>query len=245
VLRALLTILLTAACLGLTTFGLSQVMDEDPASGQSEPPVSEPAPHPSAPPPVAIGVEQAEHDGIGWRRSTPMGRPFRGALFNGVQLPAEGEHFFTWDPIYNRVPNRPWRRWAADSTLRVLLRVIEEYRTAHPEAPRVAIGDLSRTRGGNFGPRFGKPGHNSHQNGLDIDLYYPRRDRLELGPKHPGQVDRVLSQDLVNRFVAAGAQYVFVGPRVRLGGPRKIVSALTLHDDHMHIRLFRRGPAAE
>jgi Penicillin-insensitive murein endopeptidase len=231
--------------LGLAGVVIVQAMDGDPASGQLTP--TRPTPPIPAPDPgvVDTGVEQAETGGIRWRRSSPIGRPFSGSLFNGVQLPSEGEHFFTWDPIFNRAPNRPWRRWATDSTLRVLLRVIEEFRAAHPEAPRVAIGDLSRPRGGDFGPRFGKPGHASHQNGLDIDLYYPRKDRLELGPKRPGQVDLALSQDLVDRFVAAGAQYVFVGPRLKLGGPHKIVSKLHHHDDHMHIRLFRRGPADE
>jgi hypothetical protein len=50
-------------------------------------------------------------------------------------------------------------------------------------------------------------------------------------------VDRVLAQDLVDRFVAAGAQYVFVGYRVGLRGPRRVVQAIPHHDDHLHVRL--------
>jgi hypothetical protein len=38
----------------------------------------------------------------------------------------------------------------------------------------------------------------------------------------------------------AGAQFVFVGPHLRLHGPRKVVQPLRLHDDHMHVRLRRR-----
>ncbi len=53
----------------------------------------------------------------------------------------------------------------------------------------------------------------------------------------PGLVDEQLSQDLVDAFVGAGAVYVFTGPRLSLGGPRKIVVRLVHHDDHMHVRI--------
>jgi murein endopeptidase len=172
--------------------------------------------------------------------SRAIGLPYRGRLVHGVPLPSEGADFFTWDPILKQTPNRDWRRWATDRLLAVLARVLSEYRLAHAGAGRVGIGDLSRPQGGNFGPRFGAPGHASHQNGLDADVYYPRRDGLERRPRSPAMVDHALSQDLVNRFVEAGAQFVFVGPHVRLRGPRRVVQPLRLHDDHMHVRLRRR-----
>ena len=89
-----------------------------------------------------------------------------------------------------------------------------------------AIGDLSRPHGGIFDERFGGLGHASHQNGRDIDVYYPRLDREERAPTKPSEVDRVLAQDLVNRFVRAGATNIFVGPRLGLRGPRRIVEPL-------------------
>jgi len=120
--------------------------------------------------------------------------------------------------------------------------VIAEYRAAHFGAPRVGIADLSRPHGGDFGKRFGGLGHASHQNGTDVDLLYPRRDLQELRPSKVDQIDRALAQDLVDRFVAAGAEFVFVGPNTKLTGPRKVVQKLVFHDDHMHVRLFaRRG----
>ena len=169
---------------------------------------------------------------IEWRQSRSLGLPYAGTLVDGVQLPAKGRTFFTWDPVRRHSPNRAGRRWGSDRLVRVVLRVLEEYRRAHPHAPRVAVGDLSRRRGGPFGPK-----HASHQNGLDVDVYYPRRDRSERIPRTVGQVDRRLAQDLVDRFVRAGASKVFVGPNVGLRGPRGIVEKLWNHDNHLHARL--------
>jgi murein endopeptidase len=172
--------------------------------------------------------------------SRAVGLPWAGRLVGGVRLPAEGTDFFTWDPILRRSPNRGWRQYGTARLVRVVTRVAEEHRRAHPEASRMAVGDLSRPRGGNFGPRFGPPGHASHQNGLDVDVYLPRSDRLERAPRRTRQVDRRLAQDLVDRFVAAGAQLVFVGPATGLLGPRRVVQVLRNHDDHIHVRLPKR-----
>jgi murein endopeptidase len=210
---------------------VAPTLDRDPASGETNDPTAAGAVG-------AVGaVREPDYEQIRWRRSLSIGQAFRGKLVRGVQLPAEGEEFFTWDPILERTPNRPWRRWAADGTLSTLLRVLAEFRAAHSKAPRIGVGDLSRRTGGDFGPRFGLPGHVSHQNGLDVDIYYPRLDRAELGPNRVGQIDRRLSQDLVRRFVRAGAVYVFVGPLTGLTGHSRIVQRLANHDNHMHIRL--------
>jgi hypothetical protein len=174
--------------------------------------------------------------------SRSLGLPWAGTLVGGVQLAAEGEHFFTWDHVRKRSPNRAGRRYGNARLIRTLLRVLDQYAAAHPEAPRVGIGDLSRRRGGDFGPRFGGIGHASHQNGLDVDVYYPRRDRRQRPPRAPRQIDRRLAQDLLDRFVAAGAAKVFVGPRTGLTGPPAVVEVLpSHHDNHMHVRLAGDG----
>ncbi len=174
---------------------------------------------------------------VHWHDSTAVGSHTAGALVEGVRLPAAGRTFFTWDPVLRRSPNRPWRRWGTDRLVRVVLGVARDFHAAHPRAPRMSVGDLSRPRGGDFGPRFGYIGHVSHQNGLDVDVYYPRRDGVGRAPWRPGQVDRRLAQDLVDRFVAAGAEKVFVGPRLGLRGPRRVVQLLVHHDDHLHARI--------
>jgi hypothetical protein len=169
--------------------------------------------------------------------SIAAGATNAGRLINGLQLPPTGPDWVTYDPIQRRIPNRGERRWATDRLLAFLLYVLRDYRLANRGAPPVLIGDLSRPHGGPFGSNFGGLGHASHQNGLDVDVYYPRLDRTLQPPAAVGQVDRALAQDLVSRFVGAGAQHAFVGLRVGLGGPAGVVQAIAHHDDHVHVRI--------
>jgi murein endopeptidase len=198
---------------------------------------------PAAPPPEVVPAEPPEPppipEPIRWRRSTAIGTHTAGRLVDGVRLPAESTEFFTWDPVLRRPPNRPWRRWGTDRLVRIVLRVARGYRAAHPGAPRMAVGDLSRPRGGDFGPRFGSIGHASHQNGLDVDVYYPRSDGRERAPRYASQIDSALSQELVDRFLTQGADVIFVGPNTGLTGPAGRVQALINHDNHLHVRLPR------
>ena len=166
-----------------------------------------------------------------------LGLPFAGSLAHGAQLPPEGDHHFTWDLVLNRSPNRSWRRWGTQYTLDTLMLVLGLYAEEEPLAARVGVGDVSRRPGGIFDERYGGLGHGSHQNGLDVDVAYPRFDGLELGIDSPAEVDVERSQLLVDLFVKAGATRIYVGPRLPLRGPRKIVSKLRYHDDHMHVRL--------
>jgi murein endopeptidase len=176
-------------------------------------------------------------------KSIALGKPYsNGRLENGVQLADFGEDFFTWDPVYDVVPNRPERRWATDRLVELLTRVFHDYRTAHDSVQRVGVMDLSREHGGPFGKRYGGLGHASHQNGLDADVLYPRTDGLERRAYKPSLVDQALAQDLVDRFVAAGAYKIFVGPHLHLHGPRNVVIPLVYHDDHMHVRIHNTIP---
>jgi murein endopeptidase len=169
--------------------------------------------------------------------SRAVGLPWRGRLVRGVQLPAFGPGFLTWDGPLKRVPSRDWRRWGTDRLVAVLERVAAEFATAHPGGPVLLVGDLSRPHGGVFDQRYGGLGHASHQNGLDADVFYPRSDGRPRSAWRPDQVDRPLAQELVDRFVRAGAEKVFVGPRVGLRGPRSVVQPLAHHDDHLHVRI--------
>jgi murein endopeptidase len=174
-----------------------------------------------------------------YRSSKAKGTPQHGRLIRGVQLPDQGKDFFTWDAIYGTSPNRAWRRWGTGRLISLVLRIAGEYRLANPDAPRIGIQDISRRRGGDFGPRFGGLGHASHQNGLDVDIAYPRLDRQELGITSVREIDRYLAQDLIDRFEAAGAEYIFVGPHTKLDTSSRVVQKLVAHDDHFHVRIPR------
>ena len=230
---------LAALSVALTVIAIAVI-----AGAGEEPDRRDPGPTPVAPRPSTAITESPDPTQpdevptrIRWRRSRAIGEPWAGRLVRGVRLPSEGRLFFTWDPVRHVSPNRPNRRYATAQLIRMLLGVLRSHAKENPGAPRVTIGDLSRPSGGDFGRRFGSPDHTSHQNGLDADVYYPRRDGREREPRRPGQIDRDLAQDLVDRFVAAGAQFVFVGPRTGLTGPPHIVQPLANHDDHMHVRI--------
>ena len=217
------------------TGGGSAVVAERPAPGPAATDRPEPRPGPEpGPQPALEGPSPARID---WRNSEAVGVPEAGRLRRGVALPAAGRFWVSWDPVLRRSPNRRWRRFGTDRLLRTTLAVMREFGAAHPGAPRVAIGDLSRPRGGEFGPRFGYIGHATHQNGLDVDVYYPRLDERPRPPESVDQVDVRLAQDLVDRFVAAGATTVYVGPNLPLTGPAGVVIPAANHDNHLHARL--------
>jgi hypothetical protein len=221
-----------------------------PGDHEPRPEASSPAGSPTAPaasPRIAAAPPRAHtptgkrpgnaSHAIRWRRSVAVGLPEAGSLVRGVRLPAEGGHYFTWDPIERRQPNRGWRRSGTADLVRTTLSVIRRFARAHPGAPRVGIGDLSRPHGGGFGPRFGGIGHATHQNGLDADVYYPLRSGAERAPLAVEEVDLPLAQDLVDRIVEAGAVRVYVGPNTGLTGPAGVVQAIPNHDNHLHVRI--------
>ena len=190
---------------------------------------------PSAPVEPAPAGPQRPH--VDYQQSVAVGVPEAGSLVRGVRFPGEGHAFFTWDPIRHERPNRTWRRWGTDDLVRTTLGVLRSFARDHPKAPRVGVGDLSVRGGGDFGPEVGGGiGHATHQNGLDVDVYYPLKSGAERAPLSVGEVDVALAQDLVDRFVAAGAVTVYVGPNLPLTGPPEVVVPLANHDNHLHAR---------
>jgi hypothetical protein len=211
-------------------------------------PSGQPTAAPSAPPPGVLRQPRAaqepsaaapaptpEYPQITWNSATSHGLPYAGSLSGGTQLPVEGPDWVTWNPIDDIRPNRTERLYGTEHTIRTIVSVLGAYRAAHPDAPRVVVGDISLRGGGPIQE------HRSHQNGLDVDVYYPRLDRALRAPVSVGQVDRALAQDLVDRFVAAGAQMVFVGYGTGLSGPSGVVIPYPNHDNHLHVR-FRPSP---
>lgn len=190
------------------------------------------------PEPVDQGAAAENRPRVRWQDSVAVGVPEAGSLVRGVRMPAAGPAHFTWDPILHRRPDRDWRRWGTDDLVRTTLRVLREFERRHPQAPPVGVGDLSLREGGYFGPEVsGGIGHGSHQNGLDVDVYYPRLDQRLRPPRTVDQVDVERAQELVDLFVAAGAQTIYVGPNLPLSGPPQTVAPLVNHDNHLHVRI--------
>ncbi len=167
---------------------------------------------------------------VEWHKATSVGLPYGGRLVDGTQLPVEGADWVTWNPNTDSVPNQRHRLYGNERTIRAIVSVIGGYRAAHPDGPRVVVGDISLEGGGRMDQ------HVSHQNGLDVDVYYPRLDHHLIAPIATSQVDRALAQDLLDRFIAAGAQIVFVGYSTGLRGPSGVVVPYPNHENHMHVR---------
>jgi hypothetical protein len=172
---------------------------------------------------------------IAWHTATSIGLPYAGYLRDGTELPVEGRDWVTWNPNTDSRPNLPGRLYGNEHTIRTIIEVLAQYRKTHPNAPRVVVGDISLRNGGVMDQ------HVSHQDGLDVDVYYPRRDGWLQAPTSTAQIDRHLAQDLLNGFVAAGASKIFVGYATDLRGPRDIVTPYPNHENHMHVRFRNPG----
>lgn len=103
--------------------------------------------------PGPFARRSAELESLSW------GLPGRGRLINGAELAAEGPH---WRSIRTEVG----RVYGTSELVDGLRWVAERLRTADPETPFLALGDLSAEGGGRA------PRHRSHQNGRDADLNF-------------------------------------------------------------------------
>ena len=155
-----------------------------------------------------------------WHRGVSSGLPYAGRLRDGTQLPLEGSDWVTWEPE-QRLPPHTCRAGCTATSTRSGGRVIEvlaRFREAHP------AGSAHRHRGQSASATAGSWISTCRiRNGLDVDVYYPRRDGWLQAPTSTTQIDRRLSQDLLDGFVAAGASMIFVGYQDR--PPRHLVTS--------------------
>lgn len=191
-----------------------------------------------------------------WILGQSLGRPQRGRLHEGEQLPS--------DPGYYR--RRPNRAWGAAHVVQQIRSAIQRVRTRHPHVHRLAIGDLSARRGGPISE------HHSHQSGRDVDLglYYRERppgypqafvseriaeldvaatwtliEALYEQSKHPGGPERIfLDYEIQEKLYAyarrqgvskATLAKIFQAPNGAWASGR-LVQHVRKHDDHIHVR---------
>ena len=188
---------------------------------------------------IAIGGTHAA-DGprqVEWRNSGAVGLPEAGSLERGVMLPSEGRTWVTWDPVERDKPNRWWRRWGTDRLVRALL---ARFATMPPHT-RALRGSWSATcaarTAGTSAPATGRSGMPPTRT-ASTSTSTTRGPTAGNGPRgYPSRSTSALSQDLVDRFVAAGAERRLVGPSLPLTGPPGVVVPLVNHDNHLHFRL--------
>jgi murein endopeptidase len=199
---------------------------------------------PGSPPPAsALSVPQGARS---------VGRPQKGRLENGVQLPPS--------PLYT--VREPAIAWASSHTIAVLQRGIADFRTRTGFAGEVQIASMSRARGGRFRP------HVSHQSGRDVDIRLPQLPGARMGSEpNPDEIDWSASWELIRSLAALpevqvifleiglqrrvyqaalweGATEAEIAPILQwptTKGDGAIVRHSEGHDGHIHLRV-RCGP---
>ena len=183
-----------------------------------------------------------------------VGTPRAGRLVAGVQIPP-GEGYTL------RYPNSAWgTTWA----VRHVVRALDRFAATSDYPLAIRVGTMSRQRGGEVG------GHNSHQNGRDLDIRLPLRPELPQGLSPTlRRVDWLATWELARAFAATGiVQVVFLDYQAQrrlyraaqaagasegeladmLQYPRGSKASRGLirhapgHDGHLHLR-FPCGPA--
>jgi LysM repeat protein len=205
---------------------------------------------------LAVSGSSAAPSSIRLVAGQSRGRPQRGSLVDGVQLPRSAQY-------YRR---RPEWAYGAQHVVDHTLRAIAEVNRQHPSVHRLAIGDISSSTGGVL------PGHGSHQSGRDIDLglyftsvpagYPDEFVRAEAGRLHaaatwtlvhalyqasktPGGPERIfLDYDVQGQLYKAARKAglshatlkkIFQYPDGRWAQER-LVQHEPKHDDHLHVR---------
>jgi peptidoglycan hydrolase-like protein with peptidoglycan-binding domain len=107
----------------------------------------------------------------------------------------------------------------------------------------VSIGDISLEHGGDIA------GHSTHEVGLDIDLRPIRTDsgQCSVGVRwDSASYDRAATKALIDAIIDTAPGHVklifFNDPQ--LNGYRGVVTPLTAHDDHLHVRYCERAHAS-
>lgn len=158
--------------------------------------------------------------------SISIGRANRGSLYNGVQMP-ESPHWRLVDPD---------RSWATRETVDGLTLAIHSVVREHPKAPALALGDMSKPRGGYFRP------HRSHQSGRDVDVgYYYLEGPAWYKTADAATLDRKLTWSLVKALLTQGSvEYLFIDNSVQ-----KLLEeyALTVEPDRTWVHELFHPPA--
>lgn len=104
--------------------------------------------------------------------SDPIGYYSEGILRNGVRLPDEGPGFMKLFLHRNRA-------WGTQEMIDAIMKSTAEMDKQFPQADRLQVGDISQEGGGPVNDL-----HDSHENGLDVDLTFYRVNKIEQPQSH-------------------------------------------------------------
>ena len=182
-----------------------------------------------------------------------IGRPQRGRLENGVQLPES--------MLYTRGFTRVL--WGSTHTVRTLIEAFAIFRHRTGYGGEVIVGSMSRRTGRRLRP------HLSHQSGRDVDIRLPVLPGVPHGsPPNPDEVDWYATWGLVEALKSTGeVSLIFLDVHLQRrlyeaaramgrtpddlrgviqwpfpeGGGLALVRHFDGHDGHIHVRI-RCGP---
>jgi murein endopeptidase len=171
--------------------------------------------------------------------SHPEGTFYAGSLDHGVNLTDRGSgyiHLRGGDPV----DADDWGSLALVSCIEAVGRAWEA------TGRRINVTDLSQRPGGKFRP------HRSHQNGLDVDLRYVRKDGqdapLDLR-RNPEAYDTLATQELLRLFLQHCDVNLIFSDTGRLGFTdqeldpgRNVLTQAPGHSNHFHLRLKPPAP---
>lgn len=124
-------------------------------------------------------------------------------------------------------------QWGEPKTMQVITSVAGHLANGKHETP-FGVGNISLQGGGYF------KGHNTHQDGLGIDVRPARIDKEKEGVSyHHADYDRAATQRLVDAFRATGAvdTIYFNDPEIQGVTPDK--PGGKTHDNHLHVKVRR------
>lgn len=126
-----------------------------------------------------------------------IGRPARGRLVRGVELPDRPD-------LYSR--RKPDEVFGSSHAITQLMMAITRFRHETGFKRNISIGGISKPRGGRFRP------HKSHQSGRDIDIRMPLLASAE-GKKNTSSadIDWKMTWKLMHAFIVSGeVEYIFL-----------------------------------
>lgn len=177
-----------------------------------------------------------------------------GKMMNSLQLPMEGLGFL-------KIQRPRKRHFATFDLIKVIQTAARIVREDFPQGERLQIGDIANQKGGQCAS------HKSHQNGLDADIVYYRKNFREMNPEVNATFDesfvkngKVTENFDIERNWALFAALVSTGRVKRLFVDIAIKKAAceyavstglneekieilrrlrleALHDDHVHLRI--------